>query len=102
MLHTSKTMASESSNVITLPIANIQHDFQNVVSDVRDGTIVAEDIWLSCYKIGSQSVHGKVRVELGERRDGKSGSRAVELASRDGVHLGKAERVSIKANYRRI
>ncbi|KAL5483610.1 hypothetical protein ACEPAI_8842 [Sanghuangporus weigelae] len=85
-------MASDSPNIMILPIANIQHDFQNVISDVRDGTVVAEDIWLSCYKTGSQSVHGKVRVGLGERRGEQSGTRTVELVDRDGVHLERGDR----------
>lgn len=87
-------MASESSNIIALPIVSIQHDSQTVISDVRDGVVPSEDIWLSCYKMGSQSVHGKVRVELGERREPTTGSRAIELVSRDGVHLEKSDKVS--------
>ncbi|KAL5532436.1 hypothetical protein ACEPAF_6006 [Sanghuangporus sanghuang] len=85
-------MATDSSNTMILPIANVQHDFQSVISDVRDGTVVAEDIWLSCYKTGSQSVHGKVRVGLGERQGEQSGTRTVELVSRDGVHLERGDR----------
>ena len=85
-------MAAESSNIITLPIANIQHDFQTVISDVRDGVVTSEDVWLSCYKTGQQSVHGKVRVELGERKQGDAGPRHVELIGRDGVRLERGEK----------
>ena len=40
----------------------LRHDLANVIADVRDGTIVSEDIYCSGYNIGSPSVHGKVNV----------------------------------------
>ncbi|THH03629.1 hypothetical protein EW145_g6130 [Phellinidium pouzarii] len=83
-------MASSSNGSITLPIVSLQHDFQTVISDVQDGVVPEEDIWMSCYKTGEPSVHGKVRVSLGEK--GEGGSRKVELKSRDGVLLEKATR----------
>ncbi|KAH8110137.1 WD40 repeat-like protein [Phellopilus nigrolimitatus] len=82
-------MVSSDSPII-LPIVSIQHDFQTVISDVYDGVVPEEDIWLSCYKTDEPSVHGKVRVALGEK--GERGSRDVELNSRDGVLLEKATR----------
>lgn len=77
-LLTSMTCASDP---IVLPIASIQHDFLSVVSDVDNGLVESEDIWLSCYKADAPSVHGKVRVTLGEP------SRKVELQPSDGVGL---------------
>ena len=77
---------------VILPIVSIQHDFQSVVSDVNDGIVGEEDIWISCYKTGESSVHGKARVSLGER--GENGSREIELRGRDGVLLEREGKVS--------
>lgn len=52
---------------IQLPIVTIQPDFNSVISDVRDGAVPDESFWLSCYKTGETSVHGKVRAKLDER-----------------------------------
>lgn len=52
---------------IHLPIATIQTDFESVISDVRDGLVADESFWLSCYKTGEPSVHGKVRAALDEK-----------------------------------
>ncbi|TDL18691.1 WD40 repeat-like protein [Rickenella mellea] len=65
----------------TLPIITVQHDFRNVISDVQDGTIQSEDFWVSCYKTGSQSVHGKVGVSRGQN--------GAELESRLGVQFDR-------------
>ena len=50
-----------------LPICSVQPDFETSVSDVRDGIVPEETFWLSCYKAGEKSVHGKVHVSLNER-----------------------------------
>jgi hypothetical protein len=62
-----------------LPYVALQPDFANVIADVRDGSIVSEDIYLSGYKVGSPSVHGKVNVYK------EDDSREPQLESRDGV-----------------
>ena len=64
-----------------LPYVALQHDFANVIADVRDGTIDSEDIYLSGYKSGSPCVHGKVNVYKDDD------SREPQLESRDGVDL---------------
>ncbi|KZV88425.1 hypothetical protein EXIGLDRAFT_696669 [Exidia glandulosa HHB12029] len=46
----------------TLPYTTVQHDFPSVISDVRESVIASEDFWISCYREGSTSVHGKVNV----------------------------------------
>lgn len=51
---------------ITLPIATVQPDFESVISDVREGRIPEDSFWLSSYKTGEQSVHGRVQVTLDE------------------------------------
>jgi proteasomal ATPase-associated factor 1 len=51
---------------IILPQIAIQHDFQTVIAEVKEGIIPQESFWVSCYK--ESSVHGRVNVRraLGE------------------------------------
>ena len=74
------------STPIILPIVSIQHDFQTVISDVKDNTVAEEAFWVSCYKTGQTSVHGKVHVSLAER--------AMILQSKNGIQFEKANGVS--------
>jgi hypothetical protein len=67
---------------ITLPIATVQHDFQSVITDVREGIVPSEEFWISCYKLNEPSVHGKVHAELDE-----TDRNSVTLQSRDGVEI---------------
>ncbi|KAK0227734.1 WD40 repeat-like protein [Armillaria fumosa] len=53
-----------SKSSIILPIVTIQPTFSEVIADVHSGVIPSEDIWISCYKKASPSVHGKVSVVL--------------------------------------
>jgi len=67
---------------VTLPTATIQDDFTTVLSEVHAGIIPSENIWLSCYKDGEPSIHGKVAISLHEQdRD------RVELTGVGGVEL---------------
>ncbi|KAK4048907.1 hypothetical protein OIV83_004463 [Microbotryomycetes sp. JL201] len=63
-----------------IPRITVQHDFQQVVEDIRQGLHAVEDVWVSCYAEGQQSVHGKARVS--ESDDAPSG---IELESRGGI-----------------
>jgi hypothetical protein len=75
---------------VTLPSATIQDDFATVLSEVHAGIIPSENIWLSCYKDGEPSTHGKVYVSLHEQdRD------RVELVGRGGVELTRKSQVSL-------
>jgi len=75
--------------VVTLPTATIQDDFTTVFSEVHAGIIPSENIWLSCYKDGEPSIHGKISVSLHEQdRD------RVELVGRGGVELTRTSQVS--------
>jgi hypothetical protein len=77
-------------SLVTLPTATIQDDFTTVLSEVHAGIIPSEDIWLSCYKDGEPSIHGKISVSLHEQdRD------RVELVGRGGVELTRASQVSL-------
>ena len=73
---------------MSLPRITIQETFPVVVSEIRDGTHAAEDIWLSVYLDGETSVHGRVRVTEGEEDKGD-----VELTARDGVEVLKVSNV---------
>ncbi|KAG7453153.1 WD40 repeat-like protein [Guyanagaster necrorhizus] len=79
-----ESTATKSS--VILPIATIQPTFSEVIGDVHSGIIPSEDIWISCYKKASPSVHGKVSVVLDDiDRDlvqfhTKEGNIRVELA----------------------
>ena len=74
---------------VTLPTATIQDDFTTVLSEVHAGIIPSENIWLSCYKDGEPSIHGKISVSLHEQdRD------RVELVGRGGVELTRKTQVS--------
>ncbi|KZV78215.1 WD40 repeat-like protein, partial [Exidia glandulosa HHB12029] len=61
-------------DITTLPYTTVQHDFPSVISDVRESVVASEDFWISCYREGSTSVHGKVNV-----------SHDAGLVARDGV-----------------
>jgi proteasomal ATPase-associated factor 1 len=74
---------------VTLPTATIQDDFTTVLSEVHAGIIPSDNIWLSCYKDGEPSIHGKISVSLHEQdRD------RVELVGRGGVELTRTSQVS--------
>ena len=56
-----------NAQATVLPICTIQHDFQAVVQDVLDGSVPEDTFWVSCYKQGEPSVHGKATAALDER-----------------------------------
>ncbi|RDX54238.1 WD40 repeat-like protein [Lentinus brumalis] len=65
-----------------LPICTLQHDFQSVIQDVLDGVVPDDKFWVSCYKLGEPSVHGKVTATLDDRDRNK-----VLFRGHDGVAL---------------
>ncbi|KAI0741940.1 WD40 repeat-like protein [Daedaleopsis nitida] len=60
-------MAADAGQPIILPICTIQHDFQAVVKDVHGGLVPNDHFWISCYKDGEPSIHGKAVASLDER-----------------------------------
>ncbi|KAF9807297.1 hypothetical protein IEO21_08277 [Rhodonia placenta] len=71
-----------SVGAVVLPIVTVQPDFGSVISDVRQALVSDEAFWLSCYKAGETSVHGKVLATLDDvDRD------LVRLEGRDGVGM---------------
>ena len=51
---------------INLPISSIQPDFEAVINEVKEGIVPEDSFWLSFYKSGETSVHGKVTLTLDE------------------------------------
>ena len=83
------------SEPLTLPICSVQPDFEVSVNDVRDGIVPEETFWLSCYKTGTQSVHGEVHLALNE-----SNRDIVDFTGRKGVRFqGKANVSTISQSY---
>ena len=52
---------------INLPISSIQPDFEAVINEVKEGIVPEDSFWLSFYKSGETSVHGKVTLTLYEK-----------------------------------
>ncbi|WAR55948.1 hypothetical protein PtB15_6B692 [Puccinia triticina] len=84
-----------------LPVITIQHDFPEVIADIKNEVCLAEDIWISCYTLTSgattRSVHGKVRVTADT--DAKQSGRTlhdlpISLQGRDGVECEWAAHAS--------
>lgn len=75
---------------IVLPIATVQPDFLSVISDVREGFAPEDTFWLSCYKSGETSVHGKVYATLDD-----VDRSLVRLEGRDGVQMKHSNEVSL-------
>ena len=73
-----------------LPICTIQHDFQTgIIKDVLEGVVPEDKFWVSCYKSGEPSVHGKVSITLDDlNRD------LVHFEARDGVEFKDYGKVS--------
>ena len=77
-----------TSKSTILPQITAQYDFSDVLSDVRTGTIPLEGFWLSCYRLGFPSVHGKVRTSLTRTRTLDGDIREMlDLEGRDGVSM---------------
>ncbi|KAM0751849.1 WD40 repeat-like protein [Meredithblackwellia eburnea MCA 4105] len=62
-----------------LPRITVQETLPLVIQEINDGTHSAEDVWVSVYKEGMNSVHGRVRITANEEGEG------VGFDPRDGV-----------------
>ncbi|KAM0787230.1 hypothetical protein ACM66B_006468 [Microbotryomycetes sp. NB124-2] len=80
-----------SPTVHYIPRITVQHDFQSVVDDIRQGLHAVEDVWVSCYSEGRPSVHGKIRVS--ETDQAPCG---IELESRGGVECEVVDKDSLR------
>ncbi|WWD10413.1 hypothetical protein V865_008549 [Kwoniella europaea PYCC6329] len=77
-------------DIENLAYVDIQHDALAVFDDVEQGVILSEDIWISGYKAGESSVHGKAKITF--REGGGS-----DITSRDGVKVDRS--LSSKTNF---
>ena len=82
---------------IVLPIATVQTDFRSIVDDVLNGLVPEDNFWLSCYKTGEQSVHGKVHLSLNEHD-----RNLVDYNGKGGVELNKTGVSSCPSDSRHI
>ena len=78
-----------SESTIVLPIATVQPDFESIVNDVFSGLVPEDKFWLSCYKTGEDSVHGKVHITLNERD-----RNVVDFEGQGGVKFARGSDVS--------
>ncbi|KAL0953007.1 hypothetical protein HGRIS_007211 [Hohenbuehelia grisea] len=66
-----------------LPIVTAHPSFAFTISEIRDGIVPSDTFWVSCYKHGDTSVHGKVRVDLDSVEDRDK----VSFHGEDGVEM---------------
>ncbi|PFH45833.1 hypothetical protein AMATHDRAFT_71058 [Amanita thiersii Skay4041] len=50
-----------------LPIVNIQPSLPTVVYDVSEGLVPEEEVWISCYRAGHDSVHARLQAMLDQK-----------------------------------
>ncbi|KAF9497200.1 WD40 repeat-like protein [Pleurotus eryngii] len=67
-----------------LPISTIHPEFATIIAETRSGVIPGDTFWVSCYKSGEPSVHGKVKVELDENDATRE---KVSFAGQGGVEM---------------
>lgn len=80
---------SSGSEVFTLPQMTVQHDIGSIMDDIKQGAVLAEDAWISCYLQGARSVHGKANISLQNEDSSK-----FTLEGRDGISTSWVDRVS--------
>lgn len=79
------------TETFVLPVCTVQPDFLTVISDIDKGLVPEETFWLSCYKSGEPSVHGKVYTTLdNSNRD------LVRFQGREGVEFTSHGEVSYR------
>ncbi|KAF4569697.1 hypothetical protein EYR40_008677 [Pleurotus pulmonarius] len=69
-----------------LPITTIHPEFSSIIAETRSGVIPGDTFWVSCYKSGEPSVHGKVKVELDESDPTRE---KVSFVGLDGVEMNE-------------
>lgn len=84
-------MSSSSHKSIALPISTVQHTLPSVASEIYNAVIPSELVWLSCYRHGEPSVHGKIRLSLDEEDRGK-----INFEGKEGVRLDRVDEVCIR------
>lgn len=80
---------SSGPETFLLPHVTVQHDIGTVMDEVKQGTVLAEDAWVSCYLQGATSVHGKTSVSLSNDDSSK-----FALEGTEGISTTWLDRVS--------
>ncbi|OCF35319.1 hypothetical protein I317_07045 [Kwoniella heveanensis CBS 569] len=78
-----------------LAYVDVQHDAMAVFDDVEQGIVPGEDIFISAYKKGETSVHGKVKVLSHEG----PGNDKTDLFPRDGVQFDRISKTHYEATF---
>ncbi|KAG7090031.1 hypothetical protein E1B28_011651 [Marasmius oreades] len=60
------TILDVDDGLVKVPIITIQPAFTTVIQEVWSGIIPSEEVWLSRYHQGSDSIHDRIRVTLDE------------------------------------
>ncbi|KAG8931219.1 hypothetical protein FRC01_001669 [Tulasnella sp. 417] len=89
----SQTIMSSGPEILALPQVTVQHDIGTVMDEVKQGTVLAEDAWVSCYLQGATSVHGKANVSLSN----ESSSKFI-LEGTDGISTTWVDRYSFQVS----
>lgn len=90
MSTTTSVSPNDNTAPYALPQITVQDEFTSVLSGIRTGVVTFEDFWLSCYRTGRTSVHGKVRASLDRRN-------ILDLEGREGVGFECKDEVCRKA-----
>ncbi|KAJ9105318.1 hypothetical protein QFC21_001686 [Naganishia friedmannii] len=77
----------------TLPYVDIQHDALAVFDDVSQGVVAQENVWMSCYKLGENSIHGKMTLS----RDGEA-VQGVDITCSKEVDVERKSHIPLSIN----
>ncbi|KAK4053334.1 hypothetical protein OIO90_003946 [Microbotryomycetes sp. JL221] len=76
-----------------IPQVTIQHDFPQVINDIKAGLHAVEDIWISCYAHDRPSVHGKARVS-----DSDETPSGIKLEARHGIDCEMVDLTTLRVS----
>ncbi|KIO29913.1 hypothetical protein M407DRAFT_161144 [Tulasnella calospora MUT 4182] len=84
---------SSGPEILALPQVTVQHDIGTVMDEIKRGTVLAEDAWVSCYLQGATSIHGKANVTISNDDSSK-----FLLEGRDGIRTTWVDRYSFQVS----
>ncbi|KAG8946647.1 hypothetical protein FRC04_011541 [Tulasnella sp. 424] len=84
---------SSGPDIFALPQVTVQHDIGSIMDDIKQGAVLAEDAWVSCYLQGARSVHGKANISLQNEDSSK-----FTLEGRDGISASWVDRYSFQVS----
>ncbi|KAJ9120840.1 hypothetical protein QFC22_002774 [Naganishia vaughanmartiniae] len=77
----------------TLPYVDIQHDALAVFDDVSQGVVAQENVWVSAYKLGETSIHGKLTLS----REGE-GIQGVDIKCPTEINVQRKSHIPLSIN----